>query len=410
MSQEWTRREFLQRSAISAAMLSFGAWTARANKQDRVKIGVIGTGQQGQNLLRQLMSLPSAEVIAVCDVYAPSRQKAAEIVGDKARVHTDYRALLDQKEIEAVVIATPLVYHAPHAIAALRAGKHVFSEKAVAYSIDQAKQMARAAREAKRILQIGHQRHYNPIYIHARNLVQQGAVGRVTHVRALWHRNGSWRRPAEPADERLINWRLYKEYSHGLMTELGSHQMDIVNWFLGELPSAVTGFGGIDYWKDGREVFDNVNVLFEYPSGVKVQYSSITTNSYDGYGEWFMGDEGTMMLTDENKGMLFREPKAEKLTWQDEAKKEKVGGRDAVVLDGTATKKRDLGPGEQLQYGENRNAYYLELEDFCRCVRTGATPRCTVETALPALTTVLMANEAMQKRTRIVFKPDMFKV
>jgi predicted dehydrogenase len=406
-----TRREFLQKSAISAAMLSFGVLTARAKEQDRVKIGIIGTGAQGQNLLRQLVSLPNAEVVAASDIYLPSRIKAQEITAGKAQLYSDHRAMLDRQDIEAIVIATPLYLHAPMTIDALKAGKHVFCEKAVAYSIEQAKQMAYTARETGKILQIGHQRHYSPIYRHARQLVREDVIGRVTHIRALWHRNGSWRRPVpDEKFERLINWRLYNEYSHGLMTELGSHQLDVVNWFLGTLPIAVTGFGGIDYWKDGREVFDNVHVIFEYPDGVKVHYSSITTNAYDGYGEWFFGDKGTLVLTDENKGVLFREPQAEKLDWQDEAKTEKIGGREAVVLDGAATKKRGPDTGEQLQYGGNRNAYYLELDQFCQCVRTGEKPRCTVETALPALSTVLLANEAMIRKTRLEYTKEMFVV
>lgn len=408
---EMTRRDFLQKSALSAALLSFGVLTARAKEQDRIKIGIIGTGAQGQTLLRQLVSLPNAEVVAACDIYLPSRIKAQEITTGKAQLYSDYRAVLERKEIEAVVIATPLHLHAQMSIDALKAGKHVFCEKAVAYSIEQAKKMALTARETGRILQIGHQRHYNPIYRHAHKLLQEGTLGRVTHVRALWHRNGSWRRPVpDEKFERLINWRLYSEYSHGLMTELGSHQLDIINWFLGTLPIAVTGFGGIDYWKDGREIFDNVNLLFEYPNGVKVQYSSITTNQYDGYGEWFFGDKGTLVLTDENKGMLFREPQAEKLEWQDEAKTEKVGGREAVVLDGAATRRRGTDLGEQLPYGGNRNAYYIELNQFCKSVRTGEKPICTVETALPALSTVLLANEAMVRRSRLEYTNQMFVV
>jgi len=404
-----TRREFLKQAALGAAAFSFGILTARANQQEKVRLGVIGTGAQGQNLLRQLMSLPNAEVVALCDIYAPHRIGALEIAGEKAHAYRDYRALLERRDIEAVVIATPLHLHAPMSIDAMQAGKHVFCEKAIAYSLEEARAMARTARETGRILQIGHQRHYNPIYEQAHRLIQEGAIGRITHVRALWHRNGSWRRPVpDPKFERLLNWRLYKEYSHGLLTELASHQLDVVNWFLGSYPLSVVGMGGIDYWKDGREVYDNVELIFEYPNGVKVVYTSITANAYDGYGEWFMGDKGTIVLTDENKGLLFREPRAGKLEWEEDASTVQVGGRTAITLQARPTR-RVQNPSEQLSYGANRNAYYLELEHFCQCVRTGETPRCTAKEAIPALATVLLAEEAIATGTKRRFSPEMLE-
>ncbi len=407
---ETTRREFLRRAVIGSAMVSFGILTARANQQPKVKVGVIGTGAQGQNLLRQLMSMPTAEVVAICDLYAPNRIRGIELTQFQARGYSDYRALLDRNDIEAVVIATPLHLHAPMTIDALNAGKHVFCEKAIAYSLDEARQMAQTAQRTRKILQIGHQRHYNPIYEQAFRLIQEGAIGKITHVRALWHRNNSWRRPVpDPKFERLLNWRLYKDYSHGLLTELASHQLDVVNWFLGAYPLSVMGYGGIDYWKDGREVYDNVELIYDYPGGIRVVYTSITTNAKDGYGEWFFGDKGTLMLTDENKGLLFRERNAEKLEWEDDANTLQVDGRQAVVIEPTPTR-RAPQRGEELQYGSQRNAYYAELEHFLYCVQTGETPRCTAQDATPALTCVLGALKAIETGTRVHFKPEQFQI
>ncbi len=410
MMSETTRREFLRRAVIGSAMVSFGILTARANQQPKVKVGVIGTGAQGQNLLRQLMSMPTAEVVAICDLYAPNRIRGIELTQFQARGYSDYRALLDRNDIEAVVIATPLHLHAPMTIDALNAGKHVFCEKAIAYSLDEARQMAETAQRTRKILQIGHQRHYNPIYEQAFRLIQEGAIGKITHVRALWHRNNSWRRPVpDPKFERLLNWRLYKDYSHGLLTELASHQLDVVNWFLGAYPLSVMGYGGIDYWKDGREVYDNVELIYDYPGGTRVVYTSITTNAKDGYGEWFFGDKGTLMLTDENKGLLFRERNAEKLEWEDDANTLQVDGRRAVVIEPTPTR-RAPQRGEELQYGSQRNAYYAELEHFLYCVQTGETPRCTAQDATPALTCVLGALKAIETGTRVHFKPEQFQI
>lgn len=399
-----SRREFLRQSAVAAAAASLSAFVARANQQEKVKVGIIGTGAQGQNLLRQLLSMPAAEVVAVCDIYTPNRIRAQELTKFQAQGYNDYRALLERKDIEAVVIATPLHLHAPMTIDALQAGKHVFCEKAIAYSLEEARQMAQTAAHTGKILQIGHQRHYNETYHQAYRLIQEGAIGRITHVRVLWHRNSSWRRPVpDPRFERLLNWRLYKDYSHGLLTELASHQIDVVNWFLGATPLSVVGYGGIDYWKDGREVPDNVELIFDYPNGVRVVYTSLTTNAYDGYGEWFFGDKGTLVLTNENSGLLFRERNAEKLAWEDDANMVQVDGRRAVVIEPTPTR-RAPQRGEQLNYGNQRNAYYTELEHFVQCVRTGERPRCTAEDAIPALECVLHAKDAIEKGVRVAFR------
>ncbi|MDM7461303.1 MAG: Gfo/Idh/MocA family oxidoreductase [bacterium] len=405
-----TRREFLKRSAVAAAAASFGTLIARANASEKVKVGVIGTGAQGQNLLRQLVSMPEAEVVAVCDVYLPNRTRAQEITQFRAQGYHDYRQLLERQDIEAVVIATPLHLHAPMTLDALQAGKHVFCEKAIAYSIDEARQMAQTAQRTGKILQIGHQRHYNDTYNQAYWLIKEGALGSITHVRVLWHRNNSWRRPVpDPKFERLLNWRLYKDYSHGLLTELASHQLDVVNWFLGALPLSVVGFGGIDYWKDGREVYDNVELIFNYPNGVRVMYTSITSNAYDGYGEWFFGDKGTMVLTNETSGLLFRERNAEKLEWEEDANTVQVDGRRAVVIEPTPTR-RAPQRGEQLGQQGQRNAYYAQLEHFLQCVRTGEQPKCTAADALPALTCILGAKTAIETGALYTFQPEEFRI
>ena len=220
---------------------------------------------------------------------------------------------MDRKDIEAVLIATPLYMHAPIAIAALQSGKHVFCEKMMAHTVDQAKAMARACVNSKKVLQIGHQRRANVMYNHAWELIRREEGLRAYHARP---------RPMEPQrqlaqgllpgmTDRQRNWRMYREYSHGLTSELGTHQIHAVNWFLGAAPTAVVGMGGIDYWKDGREVFDNVELIFEYPGGVKLNYTSLTTNQYDGYYEQFMGKDGTLLISEETGDAQFLLPRAD---------------------------------------------------------------------------------------------------
>ncbi len=422
--EELSRREFIKGVGVAAAAFSAAlgstaaAQEAKAGSDRLIRVGIIGPGNQGRKkLMANAVRIPGVKFTAVCDIQSSNLEAGLEVAGEGAKGYEDYREMLDKEDFEACIIAVPLNMHAPLAIAALQAGKHVFCEKQMGRTIEACKDMLRAQRASGKLLQIGHQRRYNPTYHHALKLMKQGVLGEITHIRALWHRNGSWRRRVpndHPELERLINWRLYEESSAGLMGELGSHQLDVCNWFLDSTPLAVTGFGGLDYWKDGREVYDNVNCVFEYPNGVRITYTSITTNAYDDYYEQIMGTEGTLILTHEDEGLLFRERRAEKLLWEKMAHKEEVGGKQAIVLDASATPKKKgeaRGPGEALgEKGEQEDPYYLELFDFFRCIREGGEIFCDGEVGLRSAATCLLANEAMEKRQVIEFNEEHFAV
>lgn len=414
-----TRREFLKGTAATAAALTLGfgvfseALGQAIGPDDVINAALIGAGNQGCHLLTRGMKVANVKWVACCDIQEKNLKRGLDIAKG-AEGYDDYRKVLDRKDIQAVVIATPIGLHAPMAIDALRAGKHVLCEKMMAYTIDEAKHMFRVARQTGLKLQIGHQRRYSPQYQHTHKMIQEGIIGKITHVRAQWNRNGSWRRPcADPELEELINWRLYNKSSGGLMGELGSHQMDVVNWMLGETPSSVMGIGSVDYWKDGRDVFDNIQMIFEYPSGVKVQYQSLTTNQFDDCAEQFMGDQGTVILSP-GKALLFREPKAEKLMWQDMAHKESgPRGKEAIVLDASKTPKattqktkgQAIGDGKQ-----HKDDYLLELEDFFLSIRDGHEPLCSARIALDTCIASLMANKAMAEKSRLEIGPELYRV
>jgi len=414
-----TRREALVGSAALAAAFGLTLENAVLAQERResaardarpVKCGFVGVGSQGTHDLKRALSVPGVQILGVCDIYEPNLKRALGLVPN-AKGYTDYRALVDRPDLEAILIATPLSVHAPVAIAALDAGKHVFCEKMMAYSIEDAKRMARMAIARKRILQIGHQRRSNIIYNHGWELINKARVcGKVTHIRAQWNRNGSWRRtvPKDTTD-RHWNWRLYRDLSQGLMAELGTHQIHVANWYLGEAPSAVVGIGGIDYWKDGRTVFDNVEVVFEYPSGVKLNYTSLTTNQYDGFYEQFMGKDGTLIVSQESGGQYYREPTAEAEEWMKDPVHKQTGqrGQTGLQLDPEATKKlggtgTKVGEKEIRGSVEGKDDYLLEMEDFFASIRTGAPVSCDWRDGLRACVSAVRANEAMTKKARIV--------
>lgn len=405
--------------AMEAAQDPAGAAAAAAQeKLAPVRIAWIGTGTQGRNDMSKLVRMPGVEIVAIADIYDPYYELGLKMAGPKCQGYKDYRKLLERKDIDGVGIATPLYLHAQMAIDALNAGKNVYVEKMMAYTVDDAKKMIRTADRVNKILQVGHQRRYSVDYHHALSLIKKDYFGKVTHVRAQWNRRNNWRRPVpDPKFERLLNWRLYKEYSRGLMAELGSHQIDVGNWFLGEHPSAVVGLGGVDYWKDGREVYDNVQVIFEYPSGAKLCYQSIETNEFDGFSEQFMGRKGTL-ITSEAPGasMMFREKGEEEFEFAKFSQnKTQVGKRQAIVLDAGATTKQDKRSktaGQNLSSAgtANKDNWYLSLEDWVDCIRTHRKPFCDGRVGLSDVACVVSANEAMEKGKRIAITPEMLHV
>ena len=243
-------------------------------------------------------------MVALCDNYPPHLQAASEMY-PQAKTYDDYRRLLENKEIQAVMIATPLYEHAHITIDALHAGKHVFCEKSMAMTCQDCLDMYNVFKESGKVLFIGQQRLYDPKYVKAIGMIHSGLLGEINSIRAYWFRNNDWRRPVpSPELERKINWRLYKDYSCGLVTELATHQLQVGNWALQMIPEKVSGMGDIIYWKDGREVYDSINLIYHYPNGVKMTYESMIANKFYGLEEEILGSKGTMEL---EKGKYYFE-------------------------------------------------------------------------------------------------------
>jgi predicted dehydrogenase len=340
-------------------------------------------------------------------------------------------------QIDAVIVATPLTTHRDITVAALEAGYPVFCEKCMAYSTDQCKDMLHAQAKAGKVLQIGHHLRYHPLYYHAKEaFIKKGVLGDVMTVHAQWNRNAPWRRqiPADEASldftkwgfaspEELVNWRLYRNQSGGLLTELGSHQIDAVSWMLDEQPSAVVGTGGIDYYKDGRTLPDHVHGAFEFPSGRRFTYDSITTNAFSMFGsecyEAYMGTKGTLVLTHlypdpaSSRGWFFIEKGVQEELWMDAAHKEDVGSKKAIILDVTVTEGVRIAnqPYGSLMTADgklNKLTYQLELEEFIQSVRQNKVPTCDGRIGMHSAAHAMMANQAIEQGAKVTFPEDMF--
>ncbi len=450
-----TRREALKTAgALTAATALAGCGSTRAQagpEADAVRYAVIGAGDRGTFLLKRLAGVTNGRCVAVCDIYEPNLRNALQFAPAGVKQYRDHRATLDDKEIDAVIIATPLYRHFEVTRDALQADKHVFCEKSLVFKPEEVHALrALAGAHPRQVLQTGLQRRYSPFYETAHQMIEKGMLGDVMHIRAQWHRNGAGRRPVkDPSLERRINWRLYREYSAGPAAELASHQMDVADWMFGATPEFVTGVGGIDYWKDGRETYDNIHLIFRYPKGQKLVYTSISYNGHcdllygrrPNFGEEICGTAGTLHITigdaanpavGPTMAMWFREPGAPKATT---AKKDEnwVAGSTVstekmtsqglplllpkdVIQNGDSFLTREMKYARQWLYKhdismpeEERNPVDLSLEDFFCCTRIGGRPKADVEVGLADSTGVILANLAMDEGRRVYY-PEIGKM
>ena len=397
-----TRRTFLDhvlKASAAAGMAGAAPWAAFAAgvepvQTDRVRLGVIGTGDRGRTLIRNIAKTRNCVVAALCDDYEPHLTRARALVAANTPAFADHRAMLDAGGLDAVVIATPLHVHARQALDAFDAGLHVWCEKAMARTIADCSAMVKRAQGSRKVLQIGHQRMFNPTYLNALSRVKAGEIGAVTQIRASWHRNTSWRRPV-PADsnDRRLNWRLYRESSAGLMTELATHQLQVASWFLDAAPTRVIGSGSICFWKDGREVYDHAALVYDYSGGRKLVWTSLLNNARYGCEEQIQGSKGTI---EPELGRIFKEnppgvPALRKMT------QDVKDGRKRPVPIGGATWFPELPvttPGESLGWGEYDETM-LQFEAFGEAVRSGTPVPGMLRQAYWASVASLMGEEAM---------------
>ncbi len=290
----------------------------------RIRIGIIGPGARGSEILRQALALPNVECIGAADVYKRRLEDVMQIAPG-AKTYTDYRRLLDDKDIDAVLIATPQHLHAECFIAALDAGKHVYQEKTMAFTVEHAKRMRAAYQRAgrQRVVQIGHQWTSTGAFADALSFLKPELMGNITMIHAHMYRNTphgkpQWTNPVYPDmtpaninweaflgeapqrpfdANRYANWRFFWDYSGGNVYENMCHQLAF--WYkamgLG-IPKSATMTGGLYLWKDGREVPDTMSVSMEHDD-MLFTWDSSFGNERLGVTEEVLGDNGTISHT-----------------------------------------------------------------------------------------------------------------
>ncbi|GEM_PF-507480 len=470
------RRNFLKAAAVLPAA---GAVSYKALAQGPVKAGIVGTGMEG----RILISLSDPKyvcIVASCDIRPDNRILGQKLIQNPdlghhphPKLYTNYEDMLNDPEIEAVIIATPIHLHGSMAIRALQAGKHVFVEKTMAYTLDECSEMIRVAKQKNLNLQVGHQRFYNPLYWDAYKMLNEGLLGSVYHIRALWHRNTDWnywthtRNEADeelldqlakmdpqsfgyPDLQKLVNWRWYRETSHGLWTELCSHQLAIANWFFDATPTTVFASGGVyktakdqedlymqkmdeykikkkyndtpansfseyvrllqGYEKDDRTIPDHIYAIFEYPNHRTVTYSCIQSSSVDNYYEKIMGTRGTIVLSNENESYLFWEPGWDEDIAQQVVKEMKETQLDVVKEDAgkaafAAHESQEAAGRGGASDMDKLDPYRWEMQGFAHTIRTGAPNLCDGVAGAKAALACLYGKQSLENRQKIEIPP-----
>ncbi len=396
------RRNFIRQSGLLTAGLLLHQEMLHAfsstGSHKIISVGIIGCGDRGVGIGYVLNSMPEQfQIKAVCDVLAFRLDQAKKLdKQNNLRYEKDYRKLLDDKTIDEVIIATPLHNHYEIAAAAIKAGKQVYLEKTMTYNAEQALALVKLVKQyPKQVLQVGHQYRYTPLYFKVKELIDKGYLGKVTQIDCRWDRNWNWRRAVPQGyTDRQVNWRMYKEYSGGLPAELLSHQVDFINWAFNTHPYEVLGTGGIDYYKDGRETFDNVQTILRYnKEGMIGNFGATCGNEKDGYLFKLKGTKGTIQLLT-NDGVFFPEK-------QTKSELETVDG----VTGATKIEWNKEG-GIPILKEKSKDGSWYALQEFHKTITENSKPVSNVITGATTAFCVHLMNQSIYKHSIETWKPE----
>ena len=445
---DFDRRTFLKGGSFSTLMSMLGAVPLVAQEKPKdapavkpvgrtVNCGVIGLGPWGREIVATLARFQEAHIVAVCDTY-PAMVKRGQQSAPKAVATDDYRTVLANKDVEAVFIATPTHLHREIAVAALKAGKHVYCEAPLAHTIEDARAIAQAAKDSFRsVFQAGLQARSHPQRHFLLQFIRSGAMGKPVLARAQWHKKQMWYFTSpNPEREKEINWRLNRKISVGLIGELGIHQLDTARWFLDSRPLAVTGFGSLIHWKEGgRDVPDTVQAVFEHQGGVNLLFDCTIASSYETESETYYGSDSAIMVRD-NKAWMFKEVDAPLLGWEVYARKDSFYKETGIALVANASKLEALGDsaGDDAAAASNALAFALEaflgnagkvssavkdfkenfgddaeaLKEYLADIHKTRLPAAGYQEGFESAVVAIKANEAILGKKRIEFQKEWF--
>jgi predicted dehydrogenase len=390
LRDDGSRRQFIGRLATGLGTL---AASSVLGANDRIRIGIIGAGDRGMEDVRSAIACPNTEFVAFCDIYTKRLQDALK-VAPNAKTYLDHREMLEDRSIDAVIVATPQHLHAEHFTAVMQAGKHCYQEKTMAFTVEHAKQMRAAYQKAgNRVVQIGHQGCSSGQVTDASAFLATGNVGKVTAIHAHMYRNTphgkpQWSRLVTPDmtsenilwkqflggapdhefdANRYLNWRFFWDYSGGNVYENMCHQ--VAFWYKVmnlNIPTRVNMSGGLYLWKDGREVPDTMNVSMEHSEELLFTWDSGFGNNQLGVTEDVLGTDGTVS-------------KSQQIRYTPQ----KVNRKDLPEV-----------------LGNTPTAQNAHMQNFLDCIRSGKMPSCPLEVGFRTAIACRMAVESYrQSRT-----------
>jgi predicted dehydrogenase len=444
-----SRRDFLSKTVAGAgAGLVLGApnilRAADPGSSDTIHVALIGFGKQGEVLFNCLRNIPGLHFQAVCDISDYNRKKGVNQVGSIQKSppigYSDIdKMLADEKGLDAVVVATPDFWHSPHTVKCLEAGLNVYCEKMMSNTIDGARAMVNAMEKSGKLCQIGHQRRSNPRY----RFVLEELINRKKICGQIVNINGQWNRSLGASQDiggakiaktiivpddvlnrygfkdmhQFMNWRLYRDLSGGPISDLGAHQIDIFNWFLGTVPKSVFASGGNDYFTK-REHFDNVMCIFDYDTpqgGVRAFYQVLTTTSAGGgFWESFMGTEATIKISEiASSSSINREdgaPQWDDLVAKGYLKRKPAPPKPPPSADTVRSYESAPPEGFDLPGGFNKPAHQPHLENFFAAVRGKAKLNCDARHAFLSEAPIYYVNPSALSHQPIVFTSEQLSV
>ncbi|HZP02710.1 MAG TPA: Gfo/Idh/MocA family oxidoreductase [Terriglobia bacterium] len=401
-----SRREFLKDTALAGAGVAVLGGLAPAKvlgANDKIRIGAIGTGGRCQYLMKIFKNEPSVDLVAVCDVYGPHRDKALQIAGPDAKGYTNYHEVLDRKDIDAVIIGSPDHWHKQMLVDSVRAGKDAYLEKPIMHSIEEGVEMVRAVEETKRIVQTGTQQRSWPHWIMAKQIIESGKLGKITFIHTYWYQDYllffkslppvdqsqlDWKAflgdaPDQPFTlEKFYWWRWFWDFGGGILTDLLTHWIDVIQWCMNQpAPKTATSVGG--RYRMNWQLPDTVTAAYEYPGDFMVTFTGAINSSVDDGGIIFRGSEATLKI-DRAHMAVYPE-----------------GG---MPVPGT------LVPEPEILMRSERDGTIDNIKNFLDCMRSRKTPNANIQVGFEAARTSWIGNIALRRGMKTVWDASQGKV
>jgi predicted dehydrogenase len=473
MDTKLSRRNFIKATGATAGVAVAAGWSPFSYAQnEKVRVALIGTGSQNcLHIEDGLTGAQNIEIVALADCLLYNLGRGWVTAGEdpelKKHLYINYPEMLEKEadNIDAVIIATPFKSHYQIVMDCLDAGKPVFCEKTMAHTYECCRDIVTKCHDTGLFVQVGHQRRYNPEYNYAATqMLQNKRLGRVGLIEAQWHRNDAWRRPLPtmkdgsayqltppqrrwiPDLERHVNWRIYEEFSSGLLSELATHHLEIVNFLLGAMPSRVWGTGGLDYWRDGRDTFDNLTVTYEYDMSkrhhgfgtvdakiaeqdprkvnqrysVRVTWSGTLQSAKKGASMLVIGDEGTFELRErwslETPGcVFFQEPVK---VWLDPETMEPTTDQkiiEWIKITGQSQKYSRWDEQDPVPFEKEMDPSWFDItpdtrqfEAFAKHIKEGGKPRTNEMVGLMASVCDIAGHEAVTTKQLVEIDPAVY--